>query len=252
MLTENILSECMTFVENFFERVVLLLDQHAEHINALHAFLRDKQEMIYPIDGIPNASLTSVRNTCLGPHVSGNANFRIVRASGNGSCLYNSLSILLVGSEEMASALRLLCVRFITENRNFYENLAAHLGFEPSMESSFADGIRNTATFNNPGILYWGSGIQMHAMSYILQRRIFCFRTDVLEITTNCFYPSIALPMDIDFDDSRLPLRVALQGAHFNPIVPIKLISDLALRATWDCLGVYGPHVVDANQIVFL
>ncbi|CAF1246043.1 unnamed protein product [Adineta ricciae] len=86
------------------------------------------------------------------------------RTTGDGNCLYSSLSILNVGSEKLTHSMRLLAVNTMTTNRDFFQRLCSILGytFEEQLQ-------RRTATHTIRG------GVQIQALSIALSHPIYSY-----------------------------------------------------------------------------
>ena len=74
------------------------------------------------------------------------------RTTADGNCLYSSLSILKIGSENLTHSIRLLAVNAMINNGNYFRTLCKSLGY------SFAEQLKRTVKHK-----IWGGKVQIQA-----------------------------------------------------------------------------------------
>ena len=117
-------------------------------------------------------SLITDREPCQQCHPLLLETYRPVQTTGDGSCLYNALSITLTGSEKLCQLLRLLCAYGLCKHKQ--EMNQAFRSAYPNQDPThhYANAL-NEAT----GITTWGTDHQIQGLSFLLNRPIFQFNT---------------------------------------------------------------------------
>jgi hypothetical protein len=86
------------------------------------------------------------------------------RTTGDGNCLYSSLSIINIGSEKLTHSMRLLAVNAMIINRDYFEILCKSLHY------SFEEQLKRTAMNS-----MWGGEVQIQALYIALSHPIYSY-----------------------------------------------------------------------------
>ena len=89
-----------------------------------------------------------------------------IDSTGNGNCLYNSISILLFGNEELYYLIKICSIFIILENETFFNHLIYCFKFELEYEKF----IKKTCKKKE-----YGSTLNLVAISLLLDKTINCF-----------------------------------------------------------------------------
>ena len=120
----------------------------------------------------------------------------------NGNCMYNSLSIIKIGSEELTHSMRLLTVNAIINNSNHFKTIYRLLN------CSFEEQLRRTATNEQ-----WGGEVQIHALSIALCQPIYSY-VKFLDDPKRVHY----IPSDISTQDLINRFDNGTAGGHLKYI----------------------------------
>jgi hypothetical protein len=150
-----------------------------------------------------------------------------IRITGDGNCLYNSLSLIKIGSERLTLSMRLLAINAMINNSDHFRTLGRVLN------SSFEEQISKTTTNQQ-----WGEEVQIHALSIALCQPIYSY-VKFLDDPERVHY----IPSDISTqnlidrfdigtagvhlkyigyksDRSKLSLCVRFTGNHYDALLP--------------------------------
>ncbi|CAF1076026.1 unnamed protein product [Rotaria magnacalcarata] len=122
--------------------------------------------------------------------------------TGDGNCLYNSLSIIKIGSEELTHSMRLLAVNAMVNNSNHFKTICRLLNY------SFAEQLRRTATNEQ-----WGGEVQIHAFSIALRQPVYSY-VKFLDNPKRVHY----IPSDISTQDLINRFDDGTAGGHLKYI----------------------------------
>ena len=101
--------------------------------------------------------------------------FKPVVTTGDGSCLFNALSLTLTGTETCSDLLRLLVVHALVKHKDTM--LSALLDAYPTRTPAQINGGFNSAV--RTAVNYrWGTDYHIFALSLLLDRPIFQYNTD--------------------------------------------------------------------------
>ena len=100
------------------------------------------------------------------------------RTTADGNCLYNSLSILNIGSEKLTHSMRLLAVYAMINNRDYFQLLCALLN--SSLKEQLQRTMSNTV---------WGGEVQIQALSIALSHPIYSYTKFNSDPTNRHFIP---------------------------------------------------------------
>ena len=93
-----------------------------------------------------------------------NSVYARTRTTGDGNCLYSSLSILNIGSEKLTHSMRLLAVNVMINNSDYFQTLCK------SLDYSFEEQLKITAMNTK-----WGGEVQIQALSIALSCPIYSY-----------------------------------------------------------------------------
>ena len=93
---------------------------HYTKLDILHLVEQHLPREKYKRKGIPSSCVDQLSRSILPKDIA--ANLVPLKATGNGNCLFNSASILLIGDESLHGVLRLLTAAEIFLHNNFYGN----------------------------------------------------------------------------------------------------------------------------------
>jgi hypothetical protein len=149
------------------------------------------------------------------------------RTTGDGNCLYNSLSIIKIGSEKLIHSMRLLAVNAMINNSDHFKTLCRLLNY------SFKEQMNRTATDEK-----WGGEVQIHALSIALRQPIYSYVKFFDDPTRRHYIPSdISMKNLIDrFDNgtagghlkyigyksdmNKSSLCIHFTGNHYDALLP--------------------------------
>ena len=151
------------------------------------------------------------------------------RTTGDGNCLYSSLSILNIGSEKLTHSMRLLAVNAMINNTDYFQILCTLLNY--SFEEQLKRTARNTI---------WGGEVQIQALSIALSHPIYSyiqFNSD----PTNRHYISLNISLQelVDrfskgtagghlkyigykSDMNKLAFCIYYNGTHYDALLPFE------------------------------
>lgn len=95
-----------------------------------------------------------------------NDRLKFIHTKGDGNCLYNAISIDLIGNETLCTILRYLVVYSLVSEYQYFGTLATKFDGE-----SLHFFVRKAATNGE-----WGHDLHVQALSYVLKRPIYVFQ----------------------------------------------------------------------------
>ncbi|CAF2084958.1 unnamed protein product [Rotaria magnacalcarata] len=122
--------------------------------------------------------------------------------TGDGNCLYSSLSIIKIGPEELTHSMRLLAVNAVINNSNHSKTICRLLNY------SFEEQLKRTATNEQ-----WGGEVQIHALSIALRQPIYSY-VEFLDNPKRVHY----IPSNISTQDLIKRFDDGTAGSHFKYI----------------------------------
>ena len=155
------------------------------------------------------------------------------RTAGDGNCLYNSLSIIKIGSEKLTHSMRLLAVNAMINNSDHFKTICRLLKY------SFEEQIRRTATSEQ-----WGGEVQIHALSIALRHPIYSYikflnepghvqhiSSDInTENLIDRFEKGTAgghlKYIGYESDRNKMSLCIHFTGNHYDAFLPFQIILD--------------------------
>jgi len=122
--------------DQFFIRLGIIIDKYRTYFNEIQSRHVISEGIIYRTE-FQNLTSTSNNNKL---EIEIKRTHNVISITGNGNCLYNSISFLLHGNESYASELRLLAILIIIEHRNVFENLILNNAIE--FRSEISESVR--------------------------------------------------------------------------------------------------------------
>lgn len=116
--------------------------------------------------GKPFQFVSTMKKDKVASKVFGKSDIIPTRVSGNGNCLFNSLSMAIQGNESLASEIRVRTCIEMQDNKEFYQDIHKldRLSFvSPPFDESLRECCLN---------YHFSSGWTMHAASYVISRAI--------------------------------------------------------------------------------
>ena len=151
------------------------------------------------------------------------------RATGDGNCLYSSLSILNIGYEKLTHSMRLLAANAMINNSDYFQTLckALHYSFEEQLKRTAMDTI-------------WGGEVQIQSLFIALSRPIYSYIQFNNNPENRHYIPlNISLQelidrfnkgtagghlkyIGYDSDIKRLAFCVYYNGTHYDALLPFQ------------------------------
>jgi hypothetical protein len=149
---------------------------------------RDRSVKLKPITGYSVQAFDSV--------------YARTRTTGDGNCLYSSLSIINIGSEKLTHSMRLLAVNAMLNNIDYFKRLSN------VFKCSFEEQIKNTAMDKT-----WGGEVQIQALSITLAHPIYAYN----QFDNNPEYRHY-IPSNISMQELTDRFNQRTAGGHFKYI----------------------------------
>ncbi len=124
--------------------------------------------------------------------------FEAVKTTGDGSCLYNAVSIILFGNERFSQKLRIASIYTILKHEEYFAEILASTG-----------GCTLSTLVEKIASLQWGDDVVAIALSMIIQRPIALLRPQA----------SAHLSFARRTDLAQLPVYICLYASHFTALV---------------------------------
>ncbi|CAF1117666.1 unnamed protein product [Adineta steineri] len=149
--------------------------------------------------------------------------------TGDGNCLYSSLSILNIGSEKLTHSMRLLAVNAMLNDSDYFQRLCQVLHY------TFEEQLKKTATDTK-----WSGEVQIQALSIALSHPIYAYTKFASNPNNGHYIPSnISLQELIDrfnkrtagyhlkymgykSDMNKLGFCVYYNGIHYDALLPFR------------------------------
>ncbi len=149
--------------------------------------------------------------------------------TGDGNCLYSSLSIIKIGSEKLTHSMRLLAVNAMLNNIDYFKRLCK------VFDCTFEGQIERIATNKT-----WSGEIQIQALSVALSNPIYVYNRFESDPEKRHYFPSdISMQELIDrfnqgtagghfkyigykSDMNKLGFCVHFTGIHFDALLPLR------------------------------
>ena len=141
----------------------------------------------------------------------------MIKTTGDGRCLFHSISLCLFGNENYSHLLKIANVFFLLENESYFSKVLNQqdrsLSFDQLVE-------------NNANDLVFGNHFSLMSLSGLIQRPIYSFTPFVANcLTTNPFYYN------------KQPVKIFLFNSHFSAILPL------------NCKSIVGEIPVTKNEL---
>jgi OTU-like cysteine protease len=216
---KKIMSEisCLRGDNQFYQKIEIIIDKYRSYFNEIKQRHGNSGGFIYN-HTFKNRIATN-KNKKLEAILKESHN--VIDITGDGNCLYNSLSFLLHGTELFASELRLLAILVIIEKREFFETMCEQIiEFSNNIERSYRlisliNDIATDGAHGNEGAII--------AFCIGLERPIICVTPLSNQRSTNHVYGfEIG---NIQNNAEHRPLYILLSdagraGAHYDALCP--------------------------------
>lgn len=178
-----------------FEQICSNLKAYKQNFQKIIKELRNKNE--YPLYKDQTIENYFKRRLAL------DEDFFPIYSTGNGSCLYNSISILIFNDESLYFVIKLFSIFILTEYSSYFIHLLKYLGYNKDL----ATFIENTCRENE-----WGNDLNIISISILLNKKIFCYNE------TNNKETNVRVKFCINENEFN-PLNIGLCHSHFFPII---------------------------------
>ena len=143
--------------------------------------------------------------------------YEALHTSGDGNCLYNSISICLFGDDRYNWRLRLACLLVVFEQEEYFRSILKRT--QPSIDVNF----KPINTFQKFIIKIasnktWGDDLVQIALSMVINRPIVYISTAFINNTVNSPY-RISLASSKQLKIS--PIHIVLNESHYTALAPI-------------------------------
>jgi hypothetical protein len=129
--------------------------------------------------------------------------------TGYGDCLYNAISLELCGNESLAYKIKLAMVFMAFEYESYFHRIYESFKYQGGL--TYEAMIAKSASIGE-----WGCEFNFLMLSVLFLRPLWVY-SDMASHVANVT------------DSTNAPIYIALCNAHFSPIVPINLDSEIAV-----------------------
>ncbi|CAF1012340.1 unnamed protein product [Brachionus calyciflorus] len=120
--------------------------------------------------------------------------------TGNGDCLYNAISLALVGNELISNDIKLAMVFIFLDYEDYFRKIVESFKYSSSFESKVVD---------SASLGVYGNEFNMIALSMLFLRPIKCYSLHNIALNVNTS------------KKFALPIYPSLKNEHFTPIIPL-------------------------------